>query len=403
VLSEGEKQNRNNDELDYDVVAMTLRRLITLIFLLVITVMMGLTGWNLQSVSSQLSAPRDIWYVTGLPNNADGTTAAFFNTNMTRVTDMRHDSENGLPSLKNVSRVFTSPPSLVGPRISRRKRRRRKIWVVLHGVKGRLGNYMMQFSAGLGVVRRIKLSNVELCLSPRTKQLRSTLHSYFNGPFPQVCPGSIQRGVLRHDQDWSEANDTYKDDFVDQAHNCTARVCFFRMVGFWSSYKYFEHIQDEIKSTWKLTQPYLENTQKVLFSGPNSTVNIGIHIRRGDMMNVTSYQLPNMDYFYRAMDYYRLKYNRTTRFLIASDDKDWCQDNFGNLSDTTILPQFLPPAVELGLLSQTNHVITSAGTFGWWAAFLSGRQAIYPKRAYESEYWTPTRLENHLPPEWIGL
>ena len=102
------------------------------------------------------------------------------------------------------------------------------------------------------------------------------------------------------------------------------------------------------------------------------------------------------------MEHYRNKFP-VVHFYMASDDKAWCRQHFTG-KDTTILPYTLVPSVELSILAQCRHVITSVGTFGWWAAYLSlQEEAIYPTSSYKQGYWTETRLQHYLPATWKGL
>lgn len=267
--------------------------------------------------------------------------------------------------------------------------------VMAHAFKGRLGNYLMQYSAALGLVASIP--DARLCQTQMTMKRRRAILKTFAGPFAPLCSPK-----LSPQKDWSEANATYQDGFVEEARNCSTKTCVFRMVGFWSSHLYHEPIREELRGIWNLTdhgqiQEYIPSMENVTY--------IGIHIRRGDMMAVQAYRLPEMDYYQRAMQHYRTKYGAgQARFMVASDDKTWCRQAFHNTSDATVLPDSLNPPTELVLLANCRHVIQSVGTFGWWAAYLSrSNESIYPKSAYENDYWTETRLRHHLPASWVGL
>jgi hypothetical protein len=83
---------------------------------------------------------------------------------------------------------------------------------------------------------------------------------------------------------------------------------------------------------WNLTEPWWPEVAKVQSFLRNRTgeitMYIGIHVRRGDMLKAQTYRLPDFAYYERAMACYRRMYNFLTKFLVASDDKQWCQKNF---------------------------------------------------------------------------
>jgi galactoside 2-L-fucosyltransferase 1/2 len=289
------------------------------------------------------------------------------------------------------------------------------IYIVLHGFKGRLGNYLMQYSAALGLAREIG-DHAKLCITGKTLKKRASIHQLFQGPFAPPCPNNVPGGVAK---EWQEANASYQAGFAEAANNCSA-ACAFRMVGFWSSYLYFDNIRDELRSVWNLTQPHYSQAQDYLLlqegeqqqryntsgatGNDDTVVFVGIHIRRGDMMAVEAYEIPDMDYYQRAMEYYRNQYSRV-HFYIASDDKNWCRSNFMPFNETaTVLPNNLSPSVELYILAQCRHVITSVGTFGWWSAYLSrSNEAIYPTKAHGKDWWTTERLQSFILPSWKGM
>ncbi len=102
---------------------------------------------------------------------------------------------------------------------------------------------------------------------------------------------------------------------------------------------------------------------------------IGIHIRRGDFL--TFFQIDtSTDYLNLTMNFYRRKY-MNCRFLIASDDKDYAQTHLGNNSDVFITPRAFHSGDDLAALALCEHTIVTAGSYGWWAAWLAGGNAIH--------------------------
>ena len=112
---------------------------------------------------------------------------------------------------------------------------------------------------------------------------------------------------------------------------------------------------------------------------------VGIHSRRTDYLKYRQTSIPDSeelqeDYYQDAMEYFRDEFGEdTTAFLFVSDDLKWGQQNeilkdeknlffvgCGNGADLKCVGK------DLSLLGACNHTIQSRGSFGQWAAYLSG-------------------------------
>uniref|UniRef100_A0A2C9M0Q1 L-Fucosyltransferase n=1 Tax=Biomphalaria glabrata TaxID=6526 RepID=A0A2C9M0Q1_BIOGL len=181
--------------------------------------------------------------------------------------------------------------------------------------------------------------------------------------------------------------------------------------GSFQSWKYFQHIQAEIRREFTFSVPLQEKVQTILAAHRKKFTNhavVGIHTRRGDFLEPKNIKLgfgvPNGTYFEKAMSTMKtLLGKKNVTFLVASDDLTWCQENL-NDSSVSILPQG-EPSFHLALLASCDHMIISGGTFGWWAAWLANGITIYFKN-----YILPnTQLDrgfdkdDYYLPGWIGL
>lgn len=94
-------------------------------------------------------------------------------------------------------------------------------------------------------------------------------------------------------------------------------------------------------------------------------VTCSIHVRRGNYRNLQAYHpLLTMDYYNKAIGVMRA--NGVTRFLIFSDDHNWCRYNFIGEEFTFIEDV---DYVELFLMARCTYHIISNGSFGWWGAW----------------------------------
>lgn len=134
---------------------------------------------------------------------------------------------------------------------------------------------------------------------------------------------------------------------------------------------------------------------------------IGIHARRrdaaGPVVHSQGHNTPGVDYYFKAMDYFKAKY-KSCFFLIGSDDSEWAQENLAaNRSDAVVIGG--SSADDMAVLTLCNHTIMSIGTYGWWAAYLAGGTTVY----YNNHPVPGTRLarsfrvEDFYLPEWIGM
>jgi len=127
----------------------------------------------------------------------------------------------------------------------------------------------------------------------------------------------------------------------------------------------------------------------------NSNVTwVGIHNRRGDygehLKSLYGLSLLSANYFKRAMTYFTNHFSNVI-FVVVTDDMEWAKENIdfpamqvAFLGHDSVLEKDIanPLATaddigdDLALLAACNHTILSYGTFGQWAAFLSGGEVV---------------------------
>ena len=94
---------------------------------------------------------------------------------------------------------------------------------------------------------------------------------------------------------------------------------------------------------------------------------VGIHVRLTDYGNhlkrFYNGQLLSKLYFTHAMSYFRSKYGKNLRFVVASDDKKRCQDMFQNVTDLVITSENCMDTMDLAILAQCHHSIIRYGIY----------------------------------------
>jgi len=154
--------------------------------------------------------------------------------------------------------------------------------------------------------------------------------------------------------------------------------------GYFQSEKYFKNNEVAIRLAFSSTNPI--PTQK------NKT---GIHVRRGDYLNLSEYHTNlSMSYYHQAM-----KLARSEKYVIFSDDIEWCKKNFigdqFEFSEGSEIDDFNK------MRSMGSNIIANS-SFSWWAAYLNNNQ---DKKVIAPSNWFGPKL-NHdtsdlIPNDWI--
>ncbi|XP_059151068.1 galactoside 2-alpha-L-fucosyltransferase SEC1-like [Physella acuta] len=176
------------------------------------------------------------------------------------------------------------------------------------------------------------------------------------------------------------------------------------------SWRFFSHIQDEIRREFTFRPIIQQKTTRFynsLRENYTDTVFIGVHVRRADFLTPDNlklgFQSPDVAYFTKAFNYMRSIVSNNTLFIVASDDLEWCRVNLNHTDVKLLEPD--SPENHMSILSSSDHVIITGGSFGWWSAWLARGLKIYfkgfpnPGTKLAKEF----NLRDYYPPGWIGL
>ena len=106
--------------------------------------------------------------------------------------------------------------------------------------------------------------------------------------------------------------------------------------GFFQSFKYFQNVLSLVKKEFTFIEKVDKEAREMLRRLHNGSVSVGLHVRRGDMMERSDERSPSKFYFHNAMDWMRNKYGNVT-FFVATEDGRWVRENLRN-SDLVFLP-----------------------------------------------------------------
>ena len=207
--------------------------------------------------------------------------------------------------------------------------------------------------------------------------------------------------------------------------------------GYFQSYKYFQLYKSEICQQFRFSSTlrkrahaFLESARYTWDVDRNSTLFVGVHGRLGDMLMhapfvAFGYRTAPDQYLVRAARLFRERLNsvrprQRVRFVLCSDTlamfarsfphEELCDETTGGPceSDTVIADD---PSLHLALLAESDHVLLTVGTFGWWGAFLAGctRSPLvtYYARPFAAGSQLAAQFNHSLsdfyPPEWISI
>ncbi len=262
------------------------------------------------------------------------------------------------------------------------------------GSTGRLGNQMFQFAALAGIS---KSNNLDFVIPDHSMFFDyggyryHELQSCFT--LENVKFGNIQNSnLIRIDRyDFDESVMTNFPDNVS-------------VFGYFESQRYFEHIEDYIRSNLAF-KPHIIKACTEYGTDFMKTNPVAIVIRRGDFLNPA--ELPyrsvcDIPYYESALQ----EFSRRSK-IIFSDDIAWCkeQDIFKDSFFVEYNGEIPKGHFDLCLLSMCNDFIIANSTFSWWGAWLSTNKN---KKVIAPVKWFGPALQHHnlkdqIPPSWKRL
>ena len=139
--------------------------------------------------------------------------------------------------------------------------------------------------------------------------------------------------------------------------------------GYWQNELYFSDIREEllrdltsISSMSDLGVVYMEGIKK-----RNS---VSLHVRRGNYLNLKNFNVLDIDYYMKAVEYIRKNVEKPT-FYIFSDDLEWCKNSLGFLDNCIFVDSTKTEIDDLKLMSFCKHNIIANSSFSWWGAWLN--------------------------------
>uniref|UniRef100_A0A7S1YZ72 L-Fucosyltransferase n=1 Tax=Trieres chinensis TaxID=1514140 RepID=A0A7S1YZ72_TRICV len=308
---------------------------------------------------------------------------------------------------------------------------------------------MFQYASALGMM----LDNARTNLAKgRPLRLCHALHyeathhfrlpDGYHGPFARECPEGVANaacGLNCTNAHWEEGFARYTPLDLDgvgangEGYDARAGVFIGRHL---QSYKYFQDYAPLVRSLFlvpheeQIAREHLDTLLSPLWEGMTRNelfeyAVVGIHIRR-DRFEEELYsehpqrQFPPDEYFHRAMtSFENAQPDRKVMYVaVASDaDRAWMENNnplyFSHLTGENSVHTRLGragPVFDLALLSQCDAVISTLGSYGWWANWASanrGGTAVYYRDQFVMDHPNNEdgkfKAEDYWPRDWTGI
>jgi len=244
------------------------------------------------------------------------------------------------------------------------------------GTMGRLGNQMFQYSSLRGIADKF---NYDYCIPPENFQ-NECLNSETNIFKVFELEEDSQRLITPY-IDLSEEAIGFDDNIWS---NCPDNI---NLKGFFQSEKYFINIKNKIKKAFIFKKDILNTAKYIFYNTFNDNDKIvSLHIRRGDYLQWPQHPVQPIDYYSKAMS---LINNRDIKFLIFSDDINWCKKQELFQNNNCLFAQYNSCAVDLCMMTFCDYHIICNSSFSWWGAWLSNSEMVISPKL-----WFSPPLEN---------
>ncbi|NP_001075871.1 galactoside alpha-(1,2)-fucosyltransferase 2 [Oryctolagus cuniculus] len=274
---------------------------------------------------------------------------------------------------------------------------REGMWTI--NAMGRLGNQMGEYATLYALAKE----NGRPAYIPA--QMHSTLAPIFRISLPVLHSSTASRVPWQnyHLNDWME--ERYRH----------IPVPYVRLTGYPCSWTFYHHLRHEILREFTLHDHVREEAQAFLrglrVNGSRPSTFVGVHVRRGDyvrvMPQVWKGVVADRGYLEQALDWFRAP-TAPPVFVVTSNGMAWCRENIdASRGDVVFAGNGLEgsPAKDFALLTQCNHTVMTIGTFGFWAAYLTGGDTVYLANytAPDSPFHLVFKPEAAFLPEWVGI
>lgn len=261
--------------------------------------------------------------------------------------------------------------------------------MVYSALMGRIGNNLFQIAAGVSLAKQNNTDFIACVHKVMLPEPDNCLLSEYLNQFKETILRKITIIDNIPENSFSYYETGYSYDPVKYQKNI-------RLEGYFQSEKYFDkELIHEIFSIDNVTLAYIKNKYEFLFCEEITAINV----RRGDFLKVSHlHPICSLRYFRNAIQYI----GRDKKYLIISDDIDWCKKKFKG--SNFIFVEDENPTVDLYLQVLSTNNIISNSSFSWWGAWLNGnpdKVVLAPSENWVGKYHDIKEFGDLIPDSWI--
>jgi hypothetical protein len=261
-------------------------------------------------------------------------------------------------------------------------------------LKGGLGNQLFQISTLINLaMQNREIYFIDLNLWPPKGGADTDVwqagepKTYLNNVYRNLPIGSVRELKFKPSYIHREAGQQY------------SKIPFSKNMlldGYFASEKYFKNIEHILRELFSPPPEHVENFNRK-YRSDKQTELVSIHVRRGAYLaNLKHHNICNLDYYNQAMSNFD---QSKTKFIIFSDDLEWCKKNFKDVYFAEGQKDF----EDFYDMMLCDHNIIANSTFSWWAAWLNKNRY---KKVVSPEIWfgpanSHLTIEDLIPKEWI--
>lgn len=266
-------------------------------------------------------------------------------------------------------------------------------------LQGRTGNHLFQYALGRVLAKKHQVPIV-LDASWFNHEGWAQVSHFLSLPLQAevVRPCSLGSRMLRKitgKHHWEFLSvPVFREKPADQSFDARFLGCPSDCVlfGYFQTPRYFGEIAEELREELRSLLNSVCSSSEIHreLAKPGT---VAVHVRRGDYMQHSVFQVCDVDYYRDAINQMRKEVSGA-KFFIFSDDPAWCRSTFCD-DDQTIVDSGEAgnnPLYDLHLMSLAAHHIIANSTYSWWSAWLaqsSTQRVIMPDRWYAGEIIAP--------------
>ena len=252
----------------------------------------------------------------------------------------------------------------------------------------RRGNQLFVIASSYGIARA---RGARWCVQNMEESLLNDL-VVFNTP-PHACPLDVTYAPVSEGGRFQH----FATEMLEERHNSNVQL-----EGYLQSFRYFAESGlpfSLAKAKW--AQRWVQNRN----------ISVGIHVRRGDLLELNNQELnnvPSLRFFENAIRRLQIMTGQADfNFVICTDDPAWvlAQPLFSSM---TLAQGTSSPDEDLSILAACTHTIMSVGTFGWWANYLKLEgYSFYYDKPFKTETSSVAAVgsdpADYFPSSWIPV